>query len=629
MAEWAKLKVVELKAELKKRGLLQTGLKPALIERLQKADEADSDSQVPVDNAARSTHPDPSVQAAPQPQDVEAPSPEDSLPRTQDAPLETHKQIPGPEFEPQTSARPDDDHSLGRPKAAAQQAEIAREGFLELQGPDAVPQILTSSYGNEGQPSPGPVHDTMITTDDEHPEDPYKQNQDFQTSPELRENEIATANSNMSDVAQTPINDLSEISNISPIDDSKKRKRRSQSPPPLAADITVKRAKQDTGLGVALDADNDGHIQQPSGLQTQTSLEDEAITITTRTGGASTATTLLTPVKDTRFKDLFSETAQKPLSVRQGDSTEGNIENVEEDHEIEPALHPATSALYIRNFMRPLQPPVLKKHLTALAAPPSSSPDPETLIADFYIDPVRTHCLASFSSVSAAARVRSAIHNRVWPNERTRKPLWADFVPTEKVAEWIELEKAASDGGRMSTGKRWEVVYDESASPGGTSSSVQAMLQEVGAGGRQGRGTGAGSGAGTSMKEPFVSPRGVQTDTSLKGADSVAGPSGPHNKPAPTSRVAGFGALDSLFKSTSAKPKLYYQPVNRNLANRRLDSFRSGSRAWRGRGNGNELRRYTFEDGDAIVDRGIELDRSQRGWRGRGGNQYGGWRGRG
>jgi hypothetical protein len=86
----------------------------------------------------------------------------------------------------------------------------------------------------------------------------------------------------------------------------------------------------------------------------------------------------------------------------------------------------------------------------------------------------------------------------------------------------------------------------------------------------------------------------------------------------------GFKPLDELFKSTTTKPKLYYLPVPRPVADKRLDQFdellRKGEFRRRG---GDETRRITFEDDDHFVDVGPEygaaaMQRRQERGRGRG-----------
>ncbi|KAI7648190.1 hypothetical protein KC318_g18097, partial [Hortaea werneckii] len=135
------------------------------------------------------------------------------------------------------------------------------------------------------------------------------------------------------------------------------------------------------------------------------------------------------------------------------------------------ALHPATRALYIRELIRPLQPNDFRNHLVDLATPRDQDLD-DSIIETFHLDPLRSHAFAVFTSTSAAARARTALHNTVWPPEPTRKPLWVDFVPEDKVGEWIERELAAGTSRRDA--KRWEVVYEK------LDVGVEARLQEVG-----------------------------------------------------------------------------------------------------------------------------------------------------
>jgi hypothetical protein len=219
----------------------------------------------------------------------------------------------------------------------------------------------------------------------------------------------------------------------------------------------------------------------------------------------------------------------------------------------------------------------------------------------------------SFTSLAAASRVRSAVHGTVWPNERNRKNLRADFIPDEKIKEWIETEEKSRD--RAGPAARWEVRYE--TSDDGTT----ATLAEVGS---------APSGRRESgfNRTPPLGPRRdtEQFDRRPSGVPPAA--------PGPPSRPGqGFKPLDELFESTTTKPKLYYLPVPRPVADKRLDQFdeliQKGTFPRRG---GDEMRRITFEDEDKFVDIGPERfgpgPRSGAGprGRGRGGRRGDSWR---
>lgn len=325
---------------------------------------------------------------------------------------------------------------------------------------------------------------------------------------------------------------------------------------------------------------------------------------------------------DTRFKNLFPGSNKREVSP-----TRQITYPDQDDRVVSPALHPATSGLYIRNFMRPLHPGHLQDHLTALARP-SGSTGTEESITEFFLDNIRTHCLVRFVNTSAASRVRSSLHNRVWPDERTRRPLWVDFVPEEKLKKWIEVERGAYPStGRGQPAMRWEVVYEDERD------GMQAYLQEAGSGP-----------PGLTGPKPTQSGRLSTPDRTAAAAAVGQGahgaPSGPRSReinpraaapqaplPAkPVDRGRGFQALDDLFRSTAAKPKLYYLPVSKATAEKRLDKLDAG----RGRGRGSEMRKYTFEDG-LLVDRGPLYARGRGGHAGGGGGGrgYGGFHGRG
>ena len=433
------------------------------------------------------------------------------------------------------------------------------------------------------------------------------------------------------------------------LEDSRKRKRRSQSPPPSSMENTQKKFKANNGRpSVELPEDstahctnqqerpsdnssllkpsfaqksdpsnngpiyNDGESQlarimtsatdgQPdaegkSHPQTDSStlenLDPMKETIATPTHVKSNDSLMKPSPLDTRFKSLFTAPANLEPASQQSHYPDA------EEKSVNPALHPATSALYIRELMRPLKVESLRDHLIALATPPDTAVNPD-IVTDFFLDPIRTHCLVGFENISAASRVRSGLHDRVWPNERDRRQLWVDFVPEERLKKWIDIERTASSG-RGHPSKRWEVVYEDEQN------GIKAYLQEVG----------SNSGGLRSVKPPRLDAvQGVQ----------VAGPrisgSEPRNTHIRPDSGKGFQALDDLFTSTAAKPKLYYLPVPKAEVDHRLAKLAAG----RGGGRSDEMRRFSFEAG-SIVDNGPEFG---RGGYGRAGSYSGSYRGRG
>jgi hypothetical protein len=373
------------------------------------------------------------------------------------------------------------------------------------------------------------------------------------------------------------------------VEDTRKRKRRSQSPAPTPEEVASRKARaKETTPRVLLKEDDRDSDQKAADQNTAENQNDKSLA--EKQPDSAKPTTK----QDARFRGLFAPTGVSPKPS----SPPRDI--AMPDTDVGPALHAATAALYIDGLMRPLQPNALRNHLSDLASAPDS-PSASDAVVEFYLDSIKTHCFVSFTSITAASRVRSAIHGTVWPNERNRKNLRADFIPDDKVKEWVQTEEKSRD--RPGAPPRWEVRYE--ISDDGTT----ATLAEVGS-------TPTGRRESGFNRTPPLGPR-----SDLERFDRR--PSNP--APAPPSRPGqGFKPLDELFKSTTTKPKLYYLPVPRPIADKRLDQFdeliQKGAFPRRG---GDEMRRITFENEDQFVDVGPERfgagPRSGPGLRGRGG----------
>ncbi|KZF22820.1 hypothetical protein L228DRAFT_247215 [Xylona heveae TC161] len=652
MTDYSKLKVVDLKAELKQRGLPQTGLKQALIDRLVE-DDANSQSaaadETPQEAEATPVLDQPAPQEQPEPEAQEAAGgkPEISVNKEE-------TEIPQKEQEEQVTGISKQEAQPAPETNGHPTSPTGADVSSESRGGDEA-QTETAQLPVEAPPSSVPEQATEATRSEDSQLPEVAQKPEPEVVP-ASVDKTGDASSAGQTVAPTPTSVTAEETQ----EDNRKRKRRSHSPLPLPSETAQKRAKQEDHGGEVQfhedeESENKDQRAQKEGIPITPEEHEEAKSqeeLPQRTAGGDEAVSASEkeqekperreespharaspPARgagtgDRRLKDLFSEslkdsTRDKSPSRQAGPSTTLEEEAEEEEEEgrtVGPALHPATSALYVRDFMRPLQPHTLKAHLISLATPPNSSPDSE-ILRTFFLDPIRTHCFASFSNVSAASRVRSALHGRVWPDERTRKPLWADFVPEEKMGQWIEMEQSSSGGGRPSAAKRWEVVYEPAENDGDM---IEAVLREAGAGSWRPE---AGAGAGRGVQGAPEGPRRSEADLYDRRRPSDQASRRP-SKPA----NAGFMALDTLFKSTSTKPKIYYLPVSKDLSEKRLDELADrlggpGRNLSRGE---DEMRRYTFEDGDLLVDRGLDVNPGRRGGPSyRRGNSYGrrgGWR---
>lgn len=571
MADYSSWKVADLKAELKKRGIPQTGLrlKQQFIDKLAeedaKAQPEDEAAPAAEETSETDNHQEPEPESAPQPEQEESEAKQPEEPEVSPAPEQQSAEPETHAAEAQTEKNTTEDAPHVGPSAVVVDAPVEEQVPREA-SPSEATATVTEPAGQAPSTADEPRQsETAMTTE---------------VAPSVTQ--TSGANTGLS----TPL-PVEEV-----LEDKRKRKRRSQSPVPTPEAIAQKKARsQEEPPRVILKDD------VPAGTDPKDFARQE------QPSGETPNEERLAPAKqDARFRGLFAAEAAppRPLSPMQDVAMQ--------DVNVEPAIHPATCSLYIDGLMRPLQPNGLRNHLLKLASTPEASSTAD-LIKEFWLDPIKTHCFVQFSNISAASRARSSIHGTVWPNERNRKTLWADFVPDEQIQEWIRTEEAARD--RAGPAARWEIQYETN------DDGVTAILAEAGSGPRSGRSRGRDPGFN---KTPPLGPRGSVSQSDRRPS---------HAPPAPPSRPGqGFKPLDDLFESTTTKPKLYYLRVPREVADKRLDQFdeliRKGQFPRRG---GDDRRRITFEDEDRFVDGGPEYGLGASARRGRGGR--GGRRGDG
>lgn len=658
MAEYGKQTVAQLRQLLKDRGIPSTGLqrKAQIIEKLEEVDAA---------NAATSEAPeagDENGDAPPSPvEQVEQEAGDDAT--------STMPDVPGPVLaEAGEPAAPSPGETGPAPHPAPASLldplpETISHIDSDLPPPDPLKAIERSAEENTAEDEPGAIQPTTVFSappadpdevvgpkvtgptdeeiggdeknglaDDELPDAPGPAAEALRFA--QQETEASKEDADMSLEDNTPSPALTEKLSVEKAEllpiperstaetsrlnteeleaDSKKRKRRSATPELPSQDIRAKkhRPSKEPAPEVHLKEDDDVVMEerQPeAAIGAAGDKEEQDVSI------AEPDTKREKKEKAARYKDLM-----KP------NTDENPLEAITDDRPTIPALHPVTAALYIRNFMRPLRPEPLRAHLVSLATPTSSSPD-STIIKALFLDAMKTHAFVSFTSTTAASRVRASLHGSIWPPEGNRKELWVDFIPDDHVEDWIKeeedaivAEKEARGSGRSILPKRFEVVYPESAD-----GSVTAIFQEVGS------------------NAPSNAPRGPRASIDIRRPSTQHQPltstSGAPSKNARQDIEASFKTLDELFRSTTAKPQLFYLPVSDEISDARLKELdNETSRDWapgetrKGRGMKTEMKyKYSFDDEDRIVEVGEDRGPWSEGYRGGRGGSRGGYRGRG
>ncbi|KAJ5317846.1 hypothetical protein PENANT_c004G10581 [Penicillium antarcticum] len=597
MTDYSSWKVPELKAELKRRAVPQTGLrlKQQFIDKLLELDsQTDQGENGETAAPEETTDEQPS---APEPA-AQAPEPEAEQPQ-----IEQPKQPEQPE-QPEELKDP-----IAEEKDTQASIAVSDKAYEETKGDPLAQAVIPAEsqkvehvakpaeeVHTEKPLSPSGAQKSPVASQQMEVNEPTQVPQDASKEGSAKSEEKSTLSAPQTSGANTGVS--TPLPTEEALEDTRKRKRRSQSPAPSQEEIANRKARaMEEAPRVLMTEEKEtvgrDEVKPPSDRDTKQPTEASADAQTPHNKPSA------------RFRDLFapSDAALPPAS--------GSEDVKMEDVDVEPARHAATAALYIEGLMRPLQPVALRKHLASLASAPGL-PGSDTII-DFYLDSIKTHCFVSFTSVAAASRVRSAVHGTVWPNERNRKSLWADFIPHDKIKEWIQTEEASRD--RAGPAPRWEVTYET------TDNGTTATLAEAGSKQRP---------APTQRdpgfnRTPPLGPRSSMPHIDRRPSDAP---------PAPSERPGqGFKPLDERFKSTTAKPKLYYLPVPRPIADKRLDQFddliEKGTFPRRG---GDEMRRITFEDEDRFVDIGPERFGAPgprpgmgRG-RGRGGRRGDSWR---
>ncbi|KAI2635103.1 hypothetical protein GGS21DRAFT_93339 [Xylaria nigripes] len=550
MTDYSRMKVVELKAELKRLGLPQNGLKAELISRLEEAQASD--------NAQPATSELP----------AEAPTttePDEALPSEQAGPADDFKEPP--ETESQTELQGESLSVIAEDSAEnVVEAQVSLTTTSETQSVPPTETVQDAQKRKRRSTTPLPSDDVsrkrLRQDDAEAAHDATLDSAASRQENLEREQEAATDEARIPDV---------EIGNAQDGENTEKE-----------LDLNENEGLIGREPAYAFDANEEAPLGEAGSTATEPNhsragdAEDSVMVDAGATSHPSEAYSVANDTLDEETRDHKIPPSQEP--------------------DVEASIHPATCALYIKNFMRPLRDQAVREHLLELATPANTPFDP-SIVVDFYLDSIRTHAFAVFASIAAASRVRAALHKRVWPDETNRKALWVDFMPSHCFEEWVDTEQQARNKGNM---PRYEVVYDRD-----DDGNVMVNLEETD--GNQATRRGPISPTLHPDRKASI-PTGPSRSSGIENA-----PTGPrnlylHNGPS-AMHPSRQDRLESGFIRTKCGPPVLYRPVPAELAQRRLDCIVQAKDPYytEEESGKKEYHRYYFERDDILVNRGPEI----------------------
>eukprot|EP00276_Gloeochaete_wittrockiana_P020676 CAMPEP_0184335530 /NCGR_PEP_ID=MMETSP1089-20130417/4087_1 /TAXON_ID=38269 ORGANISM="Gloeochaete wittrockiana, Strain SAG46.84" /NCGR_SAMPLE_ID=MMETSP1089 /ASSEMBLY_ACC=CAM_ASM_000445 /LENGTH=630 /DNA_ID=CAMNT_0026660239 /DNA_START=36 /DNA_END=1928 /DNA_ORIENTATION=+ len=186
---------------------------------------------------------------------------------------------------------------------------------------------------------------------------------------------------------------------------------------------------------------------------------------------------------------------------------------------------PPTAAIVIRNFVRPFTLPAVHELLAQYGK-----------VVSFWMDKIKTHAYIVYESIEQSTAARQALHNLKWPpNSVSSKPLSAEFVSVEEARSVLEKPGADQHGAVGAAIKQAHIQAQQMQQ-------AEKQLQQAF--------------AQVARQLPDRTATHAPPPSRRSAATLPPAPIAPPPLPNPVN------SLDELFRKTTTKLSLYWQPVS-------------------------------------------------------------------